>query len=56
MTKREFIVQYVMNRALGNRGGLDPVGAAESAARTWDKINELAPNPHFPPRRTVENT
>lgn len=49
MTKREFIIQYVMNRALGNTGGLDPKGAAQSAAQAWDEINRLAPIATFPP-------
>lgn len=43
MNKREFIQQYVLNRALGNTGGLDGPYAAREGARAWDEIEKLAP-------------
>lgn len=38
MTKREFVTQYLLNRALGNTGGLDARSAAGEAIRAWDSI------------------
>lgn len=44
MNKREFIMQYVLNRALGNRGGLDGPTAAREGAKAWEEINKLSPD------------
>lgn len=41
MTKEEFMLQYVLNRALIS-ANLHGSGAAEEASRAYDKIKELA--------------
>lgn len=52
MNKREFIIQYVLNRSLALAGaGLDGESASIAAARAWDRIEALAPvpKPSLPP-------
>ena len=42
MNKREFMVQYVLNRASTHDGGLEGKVAAKEAKEAWDYIqNEL---------------
>ena len=42
MNKREFMVQYVLNRASTHDGGLEGKVAAKEAKQAWDYIqNEL---------------
>jgi hypothetical protein len=54
MTKREFIMQYALNRAIGNRaighvGGLHGPAAVIEGAKAWDELEKQAPEPKFPP-------
>ena len=37
----QFLQQYVLNRALGHTGGLDPCAALESAEKAYQKIQEI---------------
>jgi hypothetical protein len=48
MTKREFIMQFVLNRAHADRQTDAPFWVNQANA-AWDKLNELAPEPKFPP-------
>lgn len=43
MTKREFIMQYVLNRALGNKGGLTGEVAVSEGAKAWEELEKVAP-------------
>ena len=43
MTKREFIMQYILNRALGNSSGLDGPGGVREGAKAWDELEKVAP-------------
>lgn len=43
MTKREFMIQYVLNRAMAVTSSLGGSDAAETAEEAWETINELAP-------------
>ena len=36
--KSYFLMQYVLNRALGARDGLDGDGAAKEALKAWNEI------------------
>lgn len=49
MTKRDFIMQYALNRALGNKGGLDGAIAIREGLRAWEELEKVAPKPTFPP-------
>lgn len=40
ITKEEFLVQYVLNRALTASSGLSGDGAAEAGIRAWDTIQK----------------
>lgn len=50
MTKREFVMQFVLNRAAGAATNTAGVFWVEEAIRTWNKIQEIAPEPRFPPK------
>ena len=41
MEKKDFLCQYVLNRTLTNRGGLDGYTVAREAEKAWRMINEL---------------
>lgn len=45
MNKRDFVIQYVLNRALTQTGpgGLDGVGAARMAIKAWEAIENECP-------------
>lgn len=43
MEKRNFIIQYVLNRAAAINGSLPPITTVQDAKRAYDMINELAP-------------
>lgn len=49
MTKREFIMQYVLNRARAVPVGLDGQQAVEIAVLAWEELQKVAPEPTFPP-------
>lgn len=54
MTKREFIMQYVLNRALAHRGGLGGVDAIHEGLKAWEELEKVAPKPTtFPQKRNV---
>lgn len=40
MSKREFLIQYVLNRALANSGGLEGLAVSQEALKAWEFINE----------------
>ena len=42
MTKRDFIVQYVLNRSLTNTRGLDGQSVTCEAERAWDEIERIS--------------
>ena len=44
LTHEEFLQQYVLNRALGNTGGLGEV-CVDKAQACWDKIQEYLTPP-----------
>ena len=54
MDKRDFIMQYVLNRASASSNGLDGAWATREGAKAWDQIEALAPVPSFPPKRIIE--
>lgn len=43
MNKRDFILQYVMNRALAVEGILIPRDSVQAAAAAWDELQRVAP-------------
>ncbi len=43
MNKREFMTQYILNRALGNSGGLEAKEALKEAEYAWSVIDALPP-------------
>lgn len=43
MTKREFIEQFVLNRALAGSVSTDGVYWVTQAEKAWDLINTIAP-------------
>lgn len=43
MTKREFIMQYALNRALGNKGGLGGQSAVREGLCAWEELEKVAP-------------
>lgn len=45
MNKREFMMQYVLNRAKGHAGGMNVKGVALDAQRAWEFIETVAPKP-----------
>ena len=51
MTKREFIMQYVLNRASAVPTNLDGPEVVQTAAMAWDELQKVAPDPKttFPP-------
>lgn len=60
MTKRDFIMQYALNRALGNKGGLDGAIAIREGLRAWEELERVAPKvevlpppPLAPPERLM---
>lgn len=40
-THREFLQQYILNRALGHAGGLNGDFAALEAEKAWKEINRI---------------
>ena len=42
MTKRAFLIAYVLNRSLTVISGFDGVGAVRVASEAWEEINKLA--------------
>lgn len=40
MSKREFLIQYVLNRALGASRSLEGSAAAIEAGRAWEQIDK----------------
>ena len=38
MSKEQFIVNYVLNRARGHTGGLEALSAVREAIKAWDAI------------------
>jgi nickel-dependent lactate racemase len=51
MTKREFILQYVLNRSQTVINGFDGEGSAKAADRAWKMIETLAPQPPPSPQQ-----
>lgn len=49
MTKREFVMQFVLNRAASATSTAGEYWVSE-AIRTWNKIQETAPESRFPPK------
>lgn len=49
MTKRDFIMQYVLNRARAVPVDLDGQQVVQIAALAWDELQRVAPTPTFPP-------
>ena len=41
LNHEQFLQQYILNRALGNTGGLDAGGAVHQAERAWQEIKRL---------------
>ena len=41
LSRREFLQQYVLNRALGRKDGFNPVNSAEVGNDAFEKIEEL---------------
>ena len=42
MTKKEFMIAYVLGRAKGNTGGLDGKLAVLEAEKAWNEIQKLS--------------
>ena len=52
MDKRDFIMQYVLNRASASSNGLDGAWATREGAKAWDQIEALAPR--HPQKNIIE--
>lgn len=53
MTKRDFIIQFVLNRASAGHITTDGVQWVMSAEKAWELIQESAPSNSFPPGRKI---
>lgn len=40
MTERDFVIQYILNRSLSYRGGMEAVYVAKDARRAWAYIQK----------------
>jgi hypothetical protein len=49
MTKREFIIQYVLNRSQTLIAGFDGEASAKAAHQAWKMIEALSPQPGSSP-------
>jgi hypothetical protein len=49
MTKREFIIQYVLNRSQTVIAGFDGEASAKAAHQAWKMIEALSPQPGSSP-------
>lgn len=48
MTKREFIIQYVLNRSRTVVAGFDGEASAKAAHQAWKMIEAFTPQPEAP--------
>lgn len=48
MTKREFIIHYVLNRSQTVIAGFDGEASAKAANQAWKMIEALSPQPETP--------
>lgn len=48
MTKRDFCMQYMLNRAIGHTGGLEASAALKSALEGWALLDKECPEPKLP--------
>lgn len=49
MNKREFIIQFVLNRASAGGVSTDGIHWVSQAEKAWEELNAVAPKPTFPP-------
>lgn len=45
MNEREFVMQYLLNRAQGHRGGIGVMEVLRDGKKAWDWIMENTPDP-----------
>ena len=50
MTKREFIIQFVLNRASAGNVKTDGIYWVSQAEKAWNELNLIAPKPSWPPK------
>ncbi len=43
MTKKEFMQQFTLNRALGRHNGMDGIEVARGAEEVWEYIEKVTP-------------
>lgn len=55
MSKREFIIQFVLNRASAGGVATDGVYWVKQAENAWSELNKIAPKPSWPPSKVPQD-